>query len=367
MDATLLRMAHLRGQAAVIHPLHPGISMKPLSTPPVKVLLASCETGPGAWRGQEARLRECHTLSDQLHTLVNDPRDADIILLGNARQGDSGARLLDNALLRRWPDKCFTLSDEDHPPVLVRGIHASARRSILFSRRIRSGSYSIYPEDFKNPFIEALAADPTHAPPKTCLFSFIGRNSHPVRHALFRMKFNDPSIVVEDSSNFDLWGERSHDATRRQQRYATMLAVSRFSLCPRGAGTASLRLFESLQLGVAPVILADDWPPPRGPDWDNCAVFVKERDVGDIEAILTRRADDAVRLGANARRAFEEHFSKHACFNFIVRNCLEIRARQWLPERTHLRLAPLLLHALRLKRRITRTLGNHLSRHPSSS
>jgi Exostosin family len=343
------------------------MSMKPRSTPSVKVLLASCETGPGSWRGQEVRLRECHALSDHSHTLVTDPHEADIILLGNARQADSGARLLENELLRQWPDKCFTLSDEDHPPILVRGIHASARRSILFSRRIRSGSYCIYPEDFKNPFVDALAADPSQAPAKAHLFSFIGRDSHPVRHALLRMKFHDPGIVVEDSSDFDLWGEPGTDATRRQQRYATMLAASRFSLCPRGAGTASLRLFESLQLGVAPVILADDWPPPRGPDWHSCAIFVKERHVRDIERILTRRADDAAMLGANARRAFEEHFSKHACFNFIVRNCLDIRERQWLPERTHLRLAPLLLHALRLKRRITRTLRRHPSGHPSSS
>lgn len=324
----------------------------------MKVLISSCETGHGAWRGQEERLRDCHALSDHRHTLVTDPAEADIILLGNARQNDFGARLLDNELLRQWPDKCFTLSDEDHPPVLVRGLHTSARRSVLLSRRIRTGSYSTYPEQFKNPFIEALAADPNHAPPKRHPFSFIGRDSHPVRKTLLRMKFRDPEIVVEDSSSFDLWGEPDAGATRRQHHYAMVLAASRFSLCPRGAGTSSLRLFESLQLGVAPVILADDWPPPQGPDWDHCAIFVRERDLPDIETILTRRADDAATLGANARRAFEEHFSKQACFNFIVRNCAEIRETQWLPERIHLRLAPLMLRALRLKRGIMRTVRN---------
>lgn len=319
---------------------------------PVKVHLSSCATGPGSWRGQEERLRHCHALSDRRHTLVDDPAEADLILLGNARQDDFGSALLSNPLLRRWPDKCFVLSDEDHPPILVRGIFASARRSLLLSRRVRSGSYSAYPEAFRNPFLEAGPTGSGAEATKGHLFSFIGRNSHPVRGRLLRMRFRDPGILIEDSSSFDLWSGHGTAVGERQRRYAEVLRASYFSLCPRGAGTGSLRLFESMRLGVAPVILADDWVPPRGPDWGSCAIFVRERDLDQLEETIARRKDEAASLGANARRAFERHFAANAYFDFVVRNCLGIRRTQWLPERLHLRLAPVLLRALRLKRSI---------------
>jgi hypothetical protein len=35
-------------------------------------------------------------------------------------------------------------------------------------------------------------------------------------------------------------------------RYAELLIASKFVLCPRGNGASSIRLFESMQLGICP-------------------------------------------------------------------------------------------------------------------
>ena len=48
-------------------------------------------------------------------------------------------------------------------------------------------------------------------------------------------------------------------------RYNEILSRSVFSLCPEGAGPNTLRLWESLAIGVIPVVIADDWIPPDLP------------------------------------------------------------------------------------------------------
>ena len=58
-------------------------------------------------------------------------------------------------------------------------------------------------------------------------------------------------------------------------------------LCPRGEGTSSIRLFESLRMGRPPVIISDQWVPPEGPAWDTFSVRIPERRIHTIPDRLT--------------------------------------------------------------------------------
>ena len=60
-------------------------------------------------------------------------------------------------------------------------------------------------------------------------------------------------------------------------------------LCPRGQGTSSIRLFEAMRMGIAPVIISDKWIGPKGPEWESFAVFVKEKDISRSARIRSRR------------------------------------------------------------------------------
>jgi hypothetical protein len=326
----------------------------------IKVFVTSCETGPGAWRAHEINLLKFYELSDKRHELVADPELAEIILIGNVREENWGEKILANELINRWPNRCFSLSDQDHPLILNRGIYASGRKSLLGAGRVRSGSYTAYPLQFQNPYGLAHRPSDQDYARKQLLFSFIGRNSDKMRNLIFKMHFERPDILVEDSSQFDLWDEREdHDKSARQKYFIDTLLRSKFSLCPRGAGASSLRLFESLRLGVAPVIASDQWIFPEGPRWRELSVIIKDRHLREIESIVSEHEADFERMGRLARQAHEEYFSDAVYFNYVVDNCLQIKSRQMIPESFYWRLNPGVMFARRRYREFKANLKSH--------
>jgi hypothetical protein len=325
-------------------PLIPPFAMKGI----INIYLTSCETLPGAWRDHEDNLREFYQLSDRRYNLVSDPAAAEVILIGNVREENWGEKTLKNELLNRWPGKCFSLSDQDKPLILNRGIYASGTRSLLAAGRVRSGSYSAYPRQFQNPFSRAHTPSDLDYADKRFLFSFVGRNSDRLRRAVFNMHFNRSDILIEDSSDFDLWKEsETPNKEMRQRYYYDTLLQSKFSLCLRGAGASSLRLFESLKLGVAPVIVSDKWIFPKGPRWKDCSIIIKGRHLDELEAIVSEHEPDFERMGRAARRVHDEYFSDEAYFNYVVDNCLAIRSRQIIPEALYWRLNPSVIFAMK--------------------
>jgi hypothetical protein len=78
--------------------------------------------------------------------------------------------------------------------------------------------------------------------------------------------------------------------TERTRHYNEILSDSIFSLCPEGAGPNTLRVWESIAVGVIPVIIADDWVAPAlagaGMSLDDCCIFVKSNDIDQLFARL---------------------------------------------------------------------------------
>ena len=126
------------------------------------------------------------------------------------------------------------------------------------------------------------------------------------------------------------------------KRYAETLCRSKFVLCPRGLGTATFRLFEAMQAGRAPVIVSDGWVPPEGPRWEEFSLRVRERDVRQIPALLEARESEHARMGALARRAWEEFFAPEVRFARLGELCRSIQETRRetlldrLPSRTYL-------------------------------
>jgi hypothetical protein len=65
-----------------------------------------------------------------------------------------------------------------------------------------------------------------------------------------------------------------------------------------------------MAMGVCPVIVADGYIPPEGPDWDRCALFVRESDIARVVEIARRHAGEAEERGRRAREAYEAFFSE---------------------------------------------------------
>jgi hypothetical protein len=305
---------------------------------PIKVLLTSCETGPGAWRHQEEILRAHFPEGDPGFLLTEDARTADLIFVSDLRPENDWEKLRRNKHIRRFPEKTYAIGDGDEMPHFCQGIFTSLTRSRWDTGRFRSGAYTLHHPDFLNPFVESWYAERGNrpAPPaKEYLASFSGRNCIPLRGRLLRMPWRRKDIFISDTSKtFDAFTHQAHGKQDAQERYTAVAIRSKFMLCPRGNGATSIRFFEAMQLGIAPVLISDTWVLPDGPDWEKCILRIAEDRLGDLEDLLVRHEQNAEAIGRAAQAAYTRYFERGAYLRYLVDAAVSIRRHRALaPER----------------------------------
>ncbi len=253
------------------------------------------------------------------HTLSRDPATADLILF--AEMGAAGwlaERVRDHALYKQYPEKCYVFDSGDHCVPVLPGLYASLTRRYADPGYARTGYY-LNPE---NPYIEHRPL----LPDAPYLAAFIGSShTHPVRKALFR--FDRPDILVRDTTDSSYRMQYHGEGDEKEffwQFYAQGMADAAFSLCPRGLGPGTIRLFESMRMGRACVILADDWPRIEGVDWDAFSLFVPEADVERLPEILLAHRARAAEMGERARQQWETFASPAMRFHWVTEQCLAI-------------------------------------------
>jgi hypothetical protein len=175
------------------------------------------------------------------------------------------------------------------------------------------------------------------------LFSFAGRASHRVRRQLFAHNFNRADVLVEDTSTYNHFaGQTENHRVGARRPYWEMARRSKYALCPRGAGTSTMRIFEMMEACIAPVIVADDWLPPLGPSWEEFALFVPESEISSIYEKVKAHEGEFAPRGRLARQAWEQYFSPENYWSFILRSIRRIQENQRYPELLYARSLSLL-------------------------
>jgi Exostosin family len=258
----------------------------------------------------------------QQHLLCSDPRDAEIILLYDpvplhAWTGDYLQRdVLAHPLFTQHPERAFVYDISDFPVPRARGIYASPDVTWYDASRHRAGPYLHY-------LFDELAARVAPTEPPELLYSFVGDlTTHPLRARLAAL--SHPSGLIANTANRPPW--KGGDQRSYVEEYAAVMNRSRFVLCPRGRGVASMRLFETMRLGRAPVIISDWWVPIPGPLWQTFSVPVREMDVSNIPSMLERLTKKAPEMGRRARSAWEHWFAPDVLFDRLINWCFEIRS-----------------------------------------
>ncbi len=258
--------------------------------------------------------------------LGDDPAAADLVLfVESARDGGPAGLRFEGVrrdpLYRRFRAKAFLYSALDWPVAFVPGVFPSIERGRCWRSRARSGAYL----GIENEHVARQCMRDDGAAPRL-LASFLGCTSRArVRHRLLAL--HDPAFHVQDNTAAFLGAiqaGRTDDVERMKREFAALSAASRFILCPRGRGVSSIRLFEAMQLGRVPVVLADGWVPPDGPDWSSFLVRVRERDVAALPALLRALDPSAAARGRAARRAWEQWFAPEVLFHRICSACHEM-------------------------------------------
>jgi Exostosin family len=259
----------------------------------------------------------------QLHKLVQDPESADIILFVGG-WGNRGAGVVDSPLPRKYPNKTFIYRDDDGFVPLLPGVYSSAEKPRLFNlKRVESQKYI----ESLNPNVKPLDIE------KKYLFSFVGGSTSLLRKKLYKMKFKRSDVLVQNTSDYYHWDSSQPGREDRQKQYAMIIASSYFGLSPRGASAGSFRLFELMEMGVAPVILSDRFLLPEGPNWHNFALRVPESKIKKLDMILAAHLHEADGRGRMAREAYDEWFATPKVFNHIIAACERIRANRRISER----------------------------------
>lgn len=261
-------------------------------------------------------------------TSVDSVADADVLLftLVDTRIPYASAietlKRLD--LWRENRDRSFVFDTSDQPMGYFPGLYTSLRRSWFSASRHRT---SCYFQSF-NEFIHERPLDPR--PP--LLFSFQGNATSPVRERLFGMSFNREDVLIERTEAF--WANIGAESTKPfKAGYAETMGQSRFVLCPRGNGMSSYRLFETMQSGRVPVIIADSWVPCEFVSWDDCSLRVKESDLARLPELCEANEDRWSAMAQAARREWEQWFSEAGLSRSLSRAVRSIQATRRLAER----------------------------------
>jgi hypothetical protein len=190
-------------------------------------------------------------------------------------------QLVDRCLID--PMKTFTICQYDDGPLVDLG----GTRLFLASRKTANGhDVPLLSKKHRRPFFN---------PTKRYLASFAGRlSTHPIRAEMNEVFKFRPDVII---SNGDLGS----------QFFVRQTLESFISLCPRGYGGSSFRFFESMQLGVVPLLIGDiDTRPFKNfIKWESYSYFANSPDqVTDIlnsvkkEALLT--------MGNSCRKLYKE-------------------------------------------------------------
>jgi len=214
--------------------------------------------------------------------ITDNEATAHYILVYNkhlVKQNRFDLKLLASNYFRTNANRLMIYDETDEPTFIIRGLYVSTD--------IRKTGRHVLPVPYLQ--TKLLSLNQPNGNVKDILCSFWGRESHQVRSHIFKLNEDQYSII--DTSQFDFFDMSPSNQTgivTQRSRYLKSLASSKYSLCPRGLGTCSIRLFESIRSHAVPVIISDHYEAPRMFDWDLGSIRIRESDVSQIGEILRR-------------------------------------------------------------------------------
>ena len=189
------------------------------------------------------------------------------------------------------------------------------------------------------PLFPVLKKD-SERPPAKYLFSFVGAKTSESRLNLIKILGNEVGGLMMERPEWHygriVYGKQvkkkntpefseatSVEMKEKEREYSETLISSQFSLCPRGTGPNTIRLWESVEFGSIPVIISDDHRLPGAANlWREAAVFVKEDSIGSIPSILRKIAKnkESITRMQDALRCIKIMYGRESFVTDIVKH-----------------------------------------------
>ncbi|HEY2583743.1 MAG TPA: exostosin family protein [Mucilaginibacter sp.] len=220
-------------------------------------------------------------------------------------------RLKNDPIFKKHANKIFTINTDDCATGLLKGLYTS-----LPKKRFDSKRHSIVPFDyFPNELI-------LNTEPKIIPYFLAGWRGNPVSNKIR----NKIIKLFSKEANFDInsTGSWFNHSFEEKQVYKNCLNRSKFTLCPSGWAPVTFRIYESMALARCPVIIADQFVPPAGPDWDTFSIFIPEKKINHLKIILEKKEPLYEELGNRAYQNWEMFFSPSNIYNYCSGQLLKL-------------------------------------------
>jgi hypothetical protein len=267
-----------------------------------------------------------HSDQDGLSYLSEDPAAADCILFveNHPAHDPYFFTVLRSALYRQFRNKCVLYHDADLSVTQMPTISPSIERWQMAGGAKKSVHYVARLSE--NTTVNG--ASPNWTENRKYTYSFVGSTrTHPLRAQLFKLSTRGGFLL--DTNEQRSWAMSDVQKHRYEAEYLRIAYDSYFILCPRGIGPCTYRLFETMQLGRAPIIISDQWVAIDEIAWDEFSIRVKEREVANLGAVLEARKHEAVNMGKLARKAWETNFSPQSSLRMLTRAAFAVLARPY--------------------------------------
>ncbi|MFA7192125.1 MAG: hypothetical protein WC089_02395 [Candidatus Paceibacterota bacterium] len=192
-------------------------------------------------------------------------------------------------------NKTFTICQYDDGPIVDLG------NSIQFlaSRKSNHGiDIPLLSKKHRQPFFKLK---------KIYTASFVGRiSTYHLRKEMQQYLESEKDILIKDG-NFS-------------SRYFVKQMMKSFtSLCPRGYGGSSFRFFESMHLGVAPLLIGDidTRPFKKFIEWDDISFY--SNNMPEVIKILKTRKQTLLEMGTKSKKIFENELDYQKWCKFVVK------------------------------------------------
>ena len=149
--------------------------------------------------------------------------------------------------------------------------------------------------------------------------SFIGSYStHHTRKVVGELLNSMEAAVAKDTGNWHFY-KKGKDLKDSANYYVKTLGNSKVSICPRGTGPSTIRMWESMAMGSVPVLISDSLQLPLADrvDWSKHIVFVPEKESSDLvkyipsEEVLKEMSDNCI-------ETYNKFFSEEQMHNIII-------------------------------------------------
>jgi hypothetical protein len=252
---------------------------------------------------------------------TSNPEEADVIIFAENHPGhDPYFRdVLKSSIYKKYRHKCVLYHDADRSITPIPTLSPSIEAWQYNKKHKRIAHYVA--RLCENDTVNNARLD--FSSERTYLYNFIGSRTHPIRGQIFAMR-HPAETYIKDTTGSRAWELTKEQKETYELEYFHIMQSSYFVLAPRGVGPCTYRLFETLQLGRVPVIIADAWLRVPNVNWDEFSITVPEEKIHQIPSILRERREEAVEMGKLARKRWEEHFSPEVSLRHLAKAAGEL-------------------------------------------